>query len=186
MRPSAPPRRPRVTRMAALTAVVVLGVAGCTGPEGRTGTTTTDGPGTSTSPPPVVGQSEAAAHPADTLPLGDEPWAVVTLTRGGEALDPGPWRQVRIDTSEPFILAAPELCPQPRFGITAVTESAWEATPDVAQPAIGCVSGHEDEAAVAALRELFDGTVQVTPPGGADVEMRLRRADVELVLSEEG
>ncbi|GAA3798479.1 hypothetical protein [Micrococcus endophyticus] len=43
-----------------------------------------------------------------------------------------------------------------------------------------------DEAAVAALRELFDGTVQVTPPGGADVEMRLRRADVELVLSEEG
>lgn len=171
-----PARRPRLFVVAALAVAGLLALAGCAGTADTP--TTTDGPGESA--------SETVQHEADLLPLGTEPWKVVSLTREGEPVDTGSWQWAEISPRRPFILAVPEFCTRPQFGITEVSETAWQATPDVAQPAAGCAPDHDDGAAMGALAALFDGTVQVTPPSGADLEMRLNRADEELVLAVEG
>lgn len=192
--------RPRVLSAGAMAAVGLLALTGCAGaagPEmsasggsgsvGPTASATSSAPSpsapTASSTPASPSETQATPTGADALPIGEEQWVVGTLTRGGKPVDTGQWSQAFIETDKPFILAVPDLCPQPRFGITKVSETEWTATPDVAQPAVGCTA---ETPAVGALRELFDGTVKVTPPAGASMEMRMERGDVVLVLGIEG
>jgi len=190
--------RPRLLSAGALAAVGLLVLTGCAGTAGP-GASSSGGSGSvgptasATSSAPVASPtsappSETQATPtgAKALPFGQEQWVVGTLTRGGKPVDTGPWKQAFIETEKPFMFAAAELCSQPRFGITKVSETAWEATHDVAQPAIACAEAAPGQKAVGALWELFDGTVKVTPPAGASMEMRLERGDVVLVLGIEG
>lgn len=178
------------------------GSAGSAGSAGPSGSMITTSAATSSGGSPTasgsasasmsVSRDPASATPSRLVPApressgvmlepGTRAYAVTSLVWSGDPVPTPGWETAMIETDAPFRLAVTELCGQPHVDVAPVSPGAWDARPSDGQPAIACLPEAPTAKATEAVRQLFDGRVDVATDD--DGTLTLSRAGVELRLS---